>query len=200
MFVKKVALVVALLFFSVVMFSRNCLAVQLLTQEEALKQMLPDTDKIETETKTLTSKELTKIKERLGRTLTCGKKVIKTGEEKCEYSFYFGLKNGQKTGVAVIEEQPGKWGLIKFIIALDPVTGKVKNLAIMANEEKRGRPIASRNFLNQFIGKGSADPIKVRKDIRAVSGATVSSDTTSFAVKKVVVLYEELYLKKNSGK
>ena len=111
-------------------------------------------------------------------------------------SFRFELS--QKAGVAVIEEQPGKWGPVEFIVALDPVSGKVKNLGVLAYSEKRGRPIARRNFLDQFVGKGGSDLIQVHKDIRAVSGATISSEASCFAVKKVIALYELLYLKQKS--
>ena len=40
--------------------------------------------------------------------------------------------------------------------------------------------------------EGGADALKVHKDIRAVSGATISSEATCFAVRKATVLCEEL--------
>ncbi len=199
MIIRRVAVGV-LLVLSIVVFSKNCLAVQLLTQEQALEKMFPEADEIVAETRVLTSTETARIKERLGGSLVHYQKGSKSEEieEKVEYTFYFAVKNSQKTAVAVIEEQPGKWGPVKFIIALDTATAKVENLAVMSYKEKRGRPIARRNFLKQFIGKGSEDSIKVRKDIRAISGATISSDAACFAVKKVIALYEELFLKKEA--
>ena len=68
---------------------------------------------------------------------------------------------------------------------------------MMSFTEKRGRPIARRNFLKQFIGKGSRDPLKMRKDYRGITGATISSKATCFAVKKISALYEVLYLQKD---
>jgi Na+-translocating ferredoxin:NAD+ oxidoreductase RnfG subunit len=53
--------------------------------------------------------------------------------------------------------------------------------------------------LDQFTGKGSSDPIALNKDIRAISGATISSDATCFAVKKVLALYEEAFLPRLQG-
>lgn len=100
--------------------------------------------------------------------------------------------------VAIMDEQPGKWGPVYYIILLDLKTAKVKNLAVMAYQEKRGRPIARQSFLKQFIGKGSSDPIQVRKDIRAISGATISSDATCFAVKKAIAVVEAVILKKEA--
>jgi Na+-translocating ferredoxin:NAD+ oxidoreductase RnfG subunit len=103
------------------------------------------------------------------------------------------MKDGKKTGVALIEVQPGKWGPVKYIVALD-LTGKVTNLAVMSYVEQRGRPIATRRFLGQFVGKTGKNAITIGKDIDAVSGATISSRATAFAVKKVVVLYDTFFL------
>lgn len=172
-------------------------AMELLTKEQALKQIFPDADKVVEEKQSLTADVESKIKNRLGSELVFRSKGSKSKEvtEKKEYTFYFGIKNGKKVGAAVIEEEPGKWGLVKFIVGLD-MNGKVKDLAVMSSSEKRGRPIAMRSFLGQFIGKGSSDPITVRKDIRGVTGATISSECSAFTVRKIIILYEELYLKK----
>jgi Na+-translocating ferredoxin:NAD+ oxidoreductase RnfG subunit len=84
---------------------------------------------------------------------------------------------------------------VEFIIGLNP-DGTVKRAAVMSYKEQRGRPIASRNFLSQYEGKSSRDQITVGEDVKGVSGATISSRAASFAVKKAILLYEELYLKK----
>ncbi len=172
-------------------------AMRLLSYEAALQEMFGDAT-IAAEDRTLTPEETAAVKAKLDGSLVHFQKgaETKTVAEKLKYTFYFATRKQQKVGVAVIEDQPGKWGPVEFIIALDPATGKVLNLAVLSYEERRGRPIASRNFLDQFIGKGDSDLIRVRKDIRAVSGATISSEATCFAVKKVIALYGELYLKK----
>jgi len=116
--------------------------------------------------------------------------------ETTEFEFFYGIKEGKKTSVAIIDQQPGKWGPVVYVILLDMKTAKVKDMAVMSYKEKRGRPIARKNFLKQFFGKGSSDPIKVRKDIRAISGATISSNATCFAVKKAIAVVEAIILKK----
>ena len=169
-------------------------AMTLLTQEQALKEMFPNADRIVPQTKTPADAELAKIKARLGGALVHFQRGSESAsvQEKSEFTFYMGYQKNQPIGIAMIEEQPGKWGPVTYIIMLDPSTAKVKNLAVMSYEEKRGRPIARRNFLDQFLGKGTADALKVHKDIRAVSGATISSEATCFAVRKATVLCEEL--------
>ena len=176
------------------------MAVVLLTKEKALQNMFPDVDEVVSETRTLTDSEITKIKNRMGGKLVHYQKGSESSQvsEQTQYTFYFGIKDSQKIRMAVIEEQPGKWGPVEFIIAVDMNPGKIQNLAVMSYKEKRGRPIARRNFLKQFVDKGNTDSISIKsskgikKDIRAISGATISSDCACFAVKKVLALYEEV--------
>jgi Na+-translocating ferredoxin:NAD+ oxidoreductase RnfG subunit len=177
--------------------THNAMAIRLLDREQALKKMFPEAEEIITEKRELTVTEIEQIKEKLGGNLAHFQKKSESNDttNKIEYVFYFNVNNGQKSEVAIIEQQPGKWGPVEFIIVLDADTAKIKNVAVMSYKEKRGRPIARRNFLKQFFDKSSKDPIKVRKDIRAISGATISSDCACFAIKKAIALYEVLFLK-----
>ena len=200
---KKFAIGIFMLIVWIVLFTGSTFAISLLTQEKALEQMFPDVDKVVNEIRELTDTELAAIKEKLGGSLVHFQKGSKSEAlaELTKYTFYVGIKGDKKIRMAIIDEQPGKWGPVKFIVAIDLITGKVNNLAVMSYKEKRGRPIARENFLQQFLGKGSSDAISVRgekgvrRDIRAISGATISSDCACFAVKKVIALYEGAFLK-----
>ncbi len=195
---KRTTIVALLLVFSVIIFSTNSFAVRLLTKEKALQEMFPDVDKVTTEEIKLTAAQITKIKEKLGGSLVHYQKGSQSGDvaEASNYDFYIGMKNNKVVKIAIIEQQPGKWGPVEYIVAINLNPGTVQNLAVMAYMEKRGRPIARRNFLKQFFGKTSNDPISVksskgiRRDIRKISGATISSDATCFTVRKVLALYE----------
>lgn len=174
---------------------RPCAAIVLLTNDQALKQMFSDADTVITESIVLDDAQLEQVKSQLGGKWVLyqsGSKSKAVGEEN-ECNFYFAEKDGEKIGVALMEMQPGKWGPVKYIIALD-MTGKVNDLAVMMYMEKRGKPIARRSFLGQFIGKTSADPLMTGKDVHAISGATISSRATAFAVKKVIAIYGTVYL------
>ena len=173
-------------------FSSSSDAARLLTQEQAVKQIFPDVDEVKTETKTLTAQEISSLKTKLGGNLfhfteSSSKEQVKN---ETTYTILYGIKNKNTIRIAIIDEQPGKWGPVEFILAIDTATSKINNLAVMAYKEQRGRPIARVNFLKQFFGKGSSDPVMIRKDIRAISGATVSSDCACFAVKKAIAMYE----------
>lgn len=172
-------------------------AERLLTEEQALKEMLPGVDRVEKVNKILTDDELGRVKARIG-TMTLhqeGSEAKKMSENR-EYTFHFGIKDNKKVSVAVFDIQPGKWGPVSFVMALDVNTAKVTNMAVTAYVEKRGRPIALRSFLSQFFGKGSNDPLEASKDYRAISGATISSKCAAFQVRKIVTMYEEVFLNK----
>ena len=168
-------------------------AVELMSKEQALKRMFLTAESVTEETKTLTSGQLDNVKSSLGGKLW----ALKTpqGVKEDTYTFYFGMKGGQKYSVAVIEEQEDKWGPMEFIVVLDPVTGKVTNAAMMKYVDGRSRNLANRAFLKVFFNKGSDDPIAIGKDINAVSGATVSSEILCFMVKKSCAVYKAAYLK-----
>ncbi len=171
-------------------------AFRLLTKKVALNKVLPDVENIIEETRTLSAVDKEELKNKLNGITIFHQEGSQSSivKEKNEYTFYFGMKNGKKIGVAVVEKQPGKWGPVEYIIALDATNGKVINVAVMSYTERRGRPIARKNFLKQFIGKKYTDPLKIRKDIRGITGATISSAATCFAIKKISALYEILFL------
>jgi len=178
-------------------FSGVTYAVRLMTREDALKKVFGEGVEITTETKELADPELSKILERLDGSLVYFQKGSKSKEVEAQTSveFHFALKDGQKIGVAIFDEEPGKWGPVDFIIGLD-LQGAVTRVEVLSYEEKRGQPIARRSYLSQYDGKTGESKLTVGKDITGVSGATISSRCATFAVKKAIVLYEELYLNK----
>jgi Na+-translocating ferredoxin:NAD+ oxidoreductase RnfG subunit len=178
-------------------FHSVCFAFTVLTEEEALKEVFFEGAEIETETQTLSGDDLKTIKERLGGELVFHQEGSESAEVRSErkYKFYFAKKDGERKGVALIDVQPGKWGPVTFITAMD-IRGTIKAVRVMSYEEIRGRPIARRAFMNQYRGKTVNSTLTVGKDIVGISGATISSRSATFAVKKALVLYDELYLKK----
>jgi len=191
--VKKYTWLLAVLL--LVALARPAGAVVLLNHDAALKAMFPNADKVVTEAVALTADQIAAVKGLCGDKWTLYQSGAKTEEvaENDTVSFYFGTKDGKKTGVALMEMQPGKWGPVHYIVALD-LAGKVTDMAVMSYVEQRGRPISTKRFLSQFIGKTSKSALSVGKDVDAVSGATISSRATAFAVKKVIALYETVYL------
>lgn len=194
---KKFIFTSSTLFAVMLVTTMVCFAFTLLTKDEALKQVFWSGAQIETETVELTGEILENIKKRLGGSMVYEQQGSESAKvaEKHTVDFHFGLKDGKKRGVAIIDVEPGKWGPVEFITAMD-LKGTVKRVKVMSYQEQRGRPIARNSFLNQYRGKSSSSPLTVGKDIIGVSGATISSRAATFAVKKAIVIYEEVYLKK----
>jgi Na+-translocating ferredoxin:NAD+ oxidoreductase RnfG subunit len=172
-------------------------AYTLLTEEKALKEVFWSGAEIEKETVTLSGDTLSRIKKRLGGSLV----YYQSGSESArvrgqrKVTFYFAKKDGERKGVAIIDVEPGKWGPVEFITSMT-LNATVKNVRVMSYQEQRGRPIARLAFMNQYRGKSSGSHLTVGKDIIGVSGATISSRAATFAVKKAIVIYEEVFLKK----
>lgn len=159
-----------------------------LTQSEALATMFPEVDGIVQETSILTDQQLNQLREKLYGS----EKRSVAALRQC--TIHYGEYREKRIGAALIVSQDGKWGEIRFIIRLDPVSAVVQNLAVLSSSEKRGRPITRRGFLSQFIGKGRESKLILKEDIRAISGATISSDAARLAVKTAISLYEVVVL------
>lgn len=172
-----------------------CLAAVLITKEEALKNGFGKDIQVVTETKNLTPEKVAKIKERLGGSFNYVPKGSSAKiEEKTKIDFMFGVKDGNKTGVAIKDEELGKWGPMQFIIFMN-TKGVVTSVEVLSHTEKKGQPVARRSFLSRFEGKSGKDKLQLEKDINGISGATISASAAVFAVKKAIVIYEETYLK-----
>ncbi len=172
-----------------------CLAAVLITKEEALKAGFGKDVQVVTETKNIPSDKVAKIKERLGGNFNFVPKGSSVKiEEKTKIDFMFGVKEGSKTGVAIVDEELGKWGPMQFIIFMN-TKGVVTSVEVLSHTEKKGQPVARRSFLSRFEGKSGKDKVQLDKDINGISGATISASAAVFAVKKAIVIYEETYLK-----
>ena len=86
--------------------------------------------------------------------------------------------------------EAGKHGPITFVVTISR-DGTITDMAILESEEVRGAKIGRKRFLKQFVGKSSKDTIKLREDIDAVSGATVSSKAAVRAARRALVLWEK---------
>lgn len=172
-------------------------AFTLLTEEQALKDMFGSKAEITKETQRLRGSTLKTVLERLDGKLVyeqAGSESEKVATQK-RVDFYFASRNGKKFGVAIIDVQPGRWGPVEFIIGMD-LQARVRKVRVMSYQEKRGRPIAQRSFMSQYVGKQSKSTLTVGRDITGISGATISSRAATFSVKKALVLFEEFYMKK----
>jgi hypothetical protein len=100
--------------------------------------------------------------------------------------------------------QPGR--LQGYVFVLDvigqslPITfavgvkadGIVQDIQVMVYRESHGGEVRERRFRAQFSGKTLQQPLVVGKDVDAISGATISSHSAAYAVRKGLALAELL--------
>lgn len=109
---------------------------------------------------------------------------------------YQGLdESGKAVGFAFVGEGAGYGGIVKIMVGVDHNTELISGLEVLEHAEtpNLGSKIEDASFRNQFIGKGLNDPLTVGQDIDKVSGATVSSNAVTAAIKGQYALALEAY-------
>ena len=76
---------------------------------------------------------------------------------------------------------------ITFAVGVEP-RGAVRDIQVMVYREPRGDEVREDRFRRQFRGKRLADPIALGRDVDAISGATISSRSATYATRKALAL------------
>lgn len=106
-----------------------------------------------------------------------------------EYRIFTVLRAGRVLGHVVIVEEIGKHRPITFAVGVG-ADGRVADVAVLAYREPYGGEIRHRRFLAQYRGKGPEDPLQAYRDIRNITGATLSVEATGRAVHKALAVLE----------
>ena len=112
------------------------------------------------------------------------------------YQFFVGEKDGRIVGYAVMDTVNGKNGPIQYVFSLDK-DGKVRNVVLLEHSERMGGPSTIRRFLRQFKGKDVRNKLRLKQDVHAVTGATVSSRSITDGIREAVHVFNEIYV--NNG-
>jgi len=125
----------------------------------------------------------------------------KLDPDEVEFKFYPVFKKGKEIGVVSTHLSKGQYGAIEVVVALlvDSVkkTTRVKSVRIQRDREKARAALRNEKFLNQFVDKTPLDSLKIGRDIKSAQpGAEKSSQAVAFAVKKLLIVFDELVLKK----
>jgi hypothetical protein len=92
-------------------------------------------------------------------------------------------------GFFILDYVIGKHLVIDYSVSLEP-DGRVRRVDVLEYREAYGGEIRNSSWLAQFVGKRSQSALEVDKDIRNISGATLSSRHVTEGVKRVLALYE----------
>ena len=97
------------------------------------------------------------------------------------------VENGAIAGYAVIDNVKGKDQPITYLVSVTPDLA-VKNVDILVYRESYGGEIGNSSWRKQFLHKTPGDGLRPGKEIRNITGATISARAVTFGVKKVLCL------------
>jgi Na+-translocating ferredoxin:NAD+ oxidoreductase RnfG subunit len=90
---------------------------------------------------------------------------------------------GALLGFAQVRNVKGKDQPITYLIATDS-SYALRDIDILVYREPQGGEVAYESWRKQFRGKTAEAPLQVGKDIRNVSGATISSNAVTRSVRQ----------------
>jgi Na+-translocating ferredoxin:NAD+ oxidoreductase RnfG subunit len=92
-------------------------------------------------------------------------------------------REGALLGFAQVRNVKGKDQPITYLIATDSACA-LRDIDILVYREPQGGEVAYESWRKQFRGKTAAAPLQIGKDIRNVSGATISSNAVTRSVRQ----------------
>ena len=156
-------------------------AILYLTKEEALKLAIPEAQQIRVAEVHFTPEQQQRVEQQADERL-----------EGATLLFYIGTQRGQVNGYAYITDKKGRHRPITFVVGLKPDCS-VREVAIMIYREPRGDEVKEKRFLRQYQNKTNQDPIEVHRDIKNISGATISAHSVSAGVREAVAICQEVF-------
>jgi hypothetical protein len=154
-----------------------------LSEEEAVKIILPQSKRVRKEMLQLTQEKKDLIEQRIG---------WKFPEQ--AFEVYVGETGDTIDGYAMVHNTIGKHKHMTYMVGVDS-NGACSDVELMVFREARGSEVGRKRFNVQYEGKTVLDPIRINKDIINITGATMSVRSISAGVKRVLVLIDEFYLK-----
>ncbi|MDO9693363.1 MAG: FMN-binding protein [Candidatus Latescibacteria bacterium] len=109
-----------------------------------------------------------------------------------EVVFHRARRDGRDLGWAVTTDEIGLHEPITMLVSVT-AGREVGPVRVLVFRESRGGEVRRKRFLAQFLGKTRADPLRLTRDIDAVTGATYSSRAVTAGVKRVLALVDARY-------
>ena len=98
---------------------------------------------------------------------------------------------GARAGWIMVDRVLGKHDMITYAVALTP-DGAVRRVEILEYRETYGGEIRNPAWRQQFVGKRFGAALQVGKDIRNISGATLSSRHVTDGIRRLLATYQLL--------
>jgi FMN-binding protein len=153
-------------------------AVKYMSIGQAVKTFIPKGAKIMKASKALTPEQKKRLIQDYGWT-----------PKKDKFVFYVGRDTGGNAlAYVIIVSEIFNTCFHKYAIGMK-TDGEVIDAVVVELSCPRATPINRKSFLKQFRKKRHTDPLTIRADIDAITGATLSSESTAQATRKAVSLH-----------
>lgn len=156
-------------------------ATEYLTVEQAQKALFPDAERFDAQAVDFTKEQRRAIQKSAKTSVPAGPPHV-----------WKALGGGVLKGYVWVDRVIGKHELITYAVALHP-DGSVKQVEIMDYRETYGGEVQRKAWRDQFVGKTAADPLKLDRDIRNISGATLSSRNVATGVRRILASHAALF-------
>ncbi len=148
------------------------------TPEALLESFFPGAERVEAVVFTPDASQRVAIEARLGYKLP-----------NPSYTLQIGRGLADPLGYAIVDNQLGQHEPITVGVLLGP-DGAVQRVEVLVYREAYGDGVRALAFRGQFIGLNAASTMRVGKEIRIVSGATISSRSLATVVQRAAVLVD----------
>jgi hypothetical protein len=150
-------------------------AIDYLSAEQAARLMFPEADAFEARSIDLDAGQLQQLDAQ-------GVKA-----RSAHWPVRVAMQHGSVLGFVVADRVIGKVELIDYAVGI-ALDGTVKRIEILSYRESHGFEIRLPAWRRQFVGKGSASPLRVGEDIANISGATLSCSHVTEGVRRIVAV------------
>gem|GEM_PF-672274 len=110
-----------------------------------------------------------------------------------DFIYIYTVSNkGKVTSYGLLDNVYGKAMPITFLVLFD-TKGNILSSHIVKYREQYGGEVADKGWNKQFKGKNKDSDYTVGKAIDSISGATISANSVSKGIKKLAVLFHEIF-------
>ncbi len=97
--------------------------------------------------------------------------------------------NGNPVGYGFVDDVKGKTQFITYVTGIK-FNGEVQDVDVLAYRESIGGEIVYESFRKQFRSKTVQDKLLPGRDIKNISGATISAHAITAGVKKILATFD----------
>jgi Na+-translocating ferredoxin:NAD+ oxidoreductase RnfG subunit len=152
-------------------------AVQYLTVEQALRKAYPAADEFLPQQVNLTAAQWQAIGRDAPAPVAAREPRVWEARTK-----------GAALGEVYVDEVLGKQLFITYAVAVD-TDGRVAHVEILEYRETHGFEVRNGRWLAQFVGHGATDDFEFGRDIRNISGATLSCRHVTEGVRRLLAIH-----------